>query len=478
MAYAAVTSLMETLSLNFLQSEAPFPLEDLEAQIRDDANQNLGLLQQILEAQMREMDVDESSSKRLRIKACLPRFHGKQQLAWDSILLTSRLSEVVEVKQKIVSLHQNLGLLQQSLEKSEIACHDEGMKDLEAQMRDASFKGEERIEMELSAIYLAKGKGDSLHIAACLLRLHEIFKEAEKQTDYQRNELIRIQIERQQLGNVSLIDVKSLFSHLKLLRVVDMRSRFSNVDKALNVFANLVHLRYVALFTDKTFDVKLFEHWNMQSFIVSGDGVTLNSSEAYRICKMPQLRNFCIGGIFALEISSVVHRNLENISWLDSKLCIKDLFTVVPNLKTLGVDGGYYDNSVDCFYNFVHLEQLEKLSIRRWMNLNLVMCSIPWATSLPNLKKLSFLKSNLQWSELSAISMLPNLEVLKLIDACEGPEWETFDGGFHRLKRYSLVASAKWIQEEQNYHYGNDALLVRSENIWVSLHPSDISLTL
>ncbi|XP_031091146.1 putative late blight resistance protein homolog R1B-17 [Ipomoea triloba] len=206
MAYAAVTSLMETLSLNFLQSEPPFPLEDLEAQIRDDANQNLGLLQQILEAQMREMDVDESSSKRLRIKACLPRFHGKQQLTWDSILLTSWLSEVVEVKQKIVSLHQNLGLLQQSLEKSEIACRDARvMKDLEAQIRDASFKAEERIEMELSAIYLAKGKGDSLHIAACLLRLHEIFKEAEKQTDYQRNELIRIQIECQQLAKVSLL---------------------------------------------------------------------------------------------------------------------------------------------------------------------------------------------------------------------------------------------------------------------------------
>ncbi|XP_019154393.1 PREDICTED: probable disease resistance protein RF9 [Ipomoea nil] len=235
---------------------------------------------------------------------------------------------------------------------------------------------------------------------------------------------------------------------------------------------------------------------------------------------MPQLRNFCISGsICSLETPSVVYRNLENISWLDSKLCTKDLFTMIPNLKTLGVDGGYSVYRKDWFYNFVHLEQLEKLSIRRWEGVNLVMCSIPWATCLPNLKKLSLLKSNLRWSELSAISMLPNLEVLKLIDACRGPKWETTsDVGFHRLKRLvikktnlqrwnvvgdhfpmlecleisecywlkeiprgfadittlaliqlsecwdSLVASAKWIQEEQNNNYGNDALLVRSEN--------------
>ncbi|XP_019154474.1 PREDICTED: putative late blight resistance protein homolog R1B-14 isoform X2 [Ipomoea nil] len=926
MAYAAVTSLMETLSLNFFQSQPPFPLDDLAAQIRDDANQNLGLLQQIiLEAEMRW-----TKQRLLRIKACLPRLHRKQQLAWDTILLTSRLREVAQVKQKVVSLHQNLGLLQQSLEKSEIPYdYARVMKDLEAQMRDASFKLEERIEMELSSIYLAK---DSLHITACLLRLHEIFNEAEKQTDYHRNELIRIQTEYQQLAkaassqnqrltDVSLLvsniskkaskfdggmvgceklfekildqlltqqttkgrqvvsivgmggigkttlarrvyedpsvtshfdkpawvtvsqaynveqmllcflscvtgasrdelhkqnqdelaerlrkhlkeqrylivmddiwsttawdsvqrcfpddnngsrilltsrlkevgeyassgnsplnmpfldddeswnlyckvfgkpefllvfeqigrdvvkkckglplaitivasllskteedeekwknvaksvmggssdvcsrilylsynqlphhlkacflyfgvfqedyeipvkklirlwaaegflravkhvnlekvameclqdlvdrslvivskksyngkmkririhdllrdlclrearlenllnvngvkkhchwlsdtsryfyydlrfldecfhkshslyvtrlyyfwnkeDVNYLISHLKLLRVVDISGRFSHKDMALNVLENLVHLRYLALSTDETFHVKLFEHWNMQSLIVSGDGVTLNSSEAYKIWRMPLLRNFCIGGNFSLESPLVVHRNLENISWLDSKLCTKDLFTMLPNLKKLGVDGRYNDNN-DWFYNVVHLGQLETLSIRSWGYLeDIPLSRFLWATSLPNLKKLSFLKSNLEWSELSPISMLPNLEVLKLIDSCRGIMWETNDGGFRRLKRLvikcrrlrfwnavgdhfpvlkclelhedywleeiphgfadiitltliklsycrnSVLASAKWIQEEQNNNYGNDALLVRSENIY------------
>nr|GMD33055.1 putative late blight resistance protein homolog R1A-4 [Ipomoea batatas] len=421
MAYAAVTSLMETLSLNFLQSQPGLPLEDLEAQIRvgnenlgllqqileksengnDDAEaemgldeassssdyypkqkkkkklikseklqqlaeleaqirdekyENLGVLQQILEAQMREMELDEeASSKRLGIKACLPRLYGKQRLAWDTILLTSRLREMAEIKQNIVSLHQNLGLLQQSLEKSEIPYDDAVMKDLEAQIRDASFKAEERIEMELTPIYLAK---DSLHITACLLRLHQIFIEAQKRTDHHRNELIRIQ-------------------------------------------------------TDEY--------------------------------------------------------------------------------------------------------QLEALSIRRWYCLEHIPCSgIPWATSfLPNLKKLKFFETRLPWSDMKLIGMLPNLEVLKLIDASEDREWETSEEGFRRLKwlviesKYleywnaegdhfpvleclelhrcyllqeipsgfvdittlalielnycedSLLTSAKWIQDEQLNNYGN-SILVRS----------------
>ncbi|XP_019188334.1 PREDICTED: uncharacterized protein LOC109182640 [Ipomoea nil] len=210
MAYAAVTSLMETLSLNFLQSEPRLALEDLEAQMRD-GNENLGLLQQILE-DMAMKDAEEACLKGWTKR--LPRLHGifnnkavkqsdypkkkkliKSENAWDSILLTSRLREVAEAKQKMVSLHQNLGLLQDIiLQKSEIFANDE-IKDVEAEIRDVSFEVEERIEMELSAIYLAK---DSLHITASLLRLHDIFKEAEKQTGYHMNELIRIKREHHQ----------------------------------------------------------------------------------------------------------------------------------------------------------------------------------------------------------------------------------------------------------------------------------------
>ncbi|XP_019154253.1 PREDICTED: putative disease resistance RPP13-like protein 3 [Ipomoea nil] len=102
--------------------------------------------------------------------------------------------------QKILnSLHENLGFLQQVLEKSEIAYNNAGMKDLEAEIRDVAFKAEEMIEMELSSIYLAKGWTKRIRIKASLLRLREIFTKAVNQTDYLKKELIKIS--EKQLAN-------------------------------------------------------------------------------------------------------------------------------------------------------------------------------------------------------------------------------------------------------------------------------------
>nr|GMD33031.1 putative late blight resistance protein homolog R1A-10 isoform X1 [Ipomoea batatas] len=248
----------------------------------------------------------------------------------------------------------------------------------------------------------------------------------------------------------------------------------------------------------------------------------VDSSKAYGIWKMLLLRNFCVDRIFSLGNSSFVHTNLEGISWLDSKLCTKDLFTRIPNLKKLGIDGGYVENNLDCFYNFVHLGKLEELSIREWSNFNHIPCSgIPWATSfLPNLKKLKFFLTYLTWSDIRLFGMLPNLEVLKLKRASASNDitWEPSEEGFRQLKRLviedtflerwnavgdhfplleclelreckhlreipsgfadittlaliqlnrcwdSVLVSAKLIQEMQYNNYGN-ALIVRSESI-------------
>ncbi|XP_031091131.1 putative late blight resistance protein homolog R1A-10 [Ipomoea triloba] len=319
-----------------------------------------------------------------------------------------------------------------------------------------------------------------------------------------------------------------LFSHFKLLRVIDIVC-YSCGYEELRGLANLIHLRYFSLRYSEYMTLhgnshlELFEHWNMQSFIVRRNTAAFNSFEAYGIWKMPLLRNFCIEWIVSLGTLPVVHRNLESIFWLHPKLCTKDLFTRIPNLKKLGINGGLDENNPDWFYNFVHLEQLEKLSIRNWHYLNGISCSggISWTTSfLPNLKKLKFFFTSLAWSDMRLIGMLPNLEVLKLINAIawEYKMWKPSDEGFRQLKRLviedrylklwravgdhfplleclelreckylqeipsgfadittlaliqlngcwdSVLASAKLIQEEQYNNYGN-ALIVRSENI-------------
>nr|GMD31430.1 putative late blight resistance protein homolog R1A-10 [Ipomoea batatas] len=329
------------------------------------------------------------------------------------------------------------------------------------------------------------------------------------------------------LHSVGHVDLsKKLLCQFKLLRVVDVKLALWNFEYIGVYMANLVHLRYLALsgnYTAIRVELKLFEHWNMQSFIVRASCVELCSHEASRIWKMPLLRNFYVDTIpFILEASEVVHKNIESISWLHPKCCTEDLFTRIPNLKKLGIKGWSFEHqSSDGFYNFVHLGQLEKLSIKSW-RLKLPYSGIPWATSfLQNLKKLKFYETCLAWSEIRLIGMLPNLEILKLIEACEGREWEPCEGGFRQLKRLviknrslknwnavgdhfpvlehlelsyctalreipieltdittlalikltgcfpSLLASAKRIQDEQR-SYGNEALLVASGSLRVS----------
>ncbi|XP_019188333.1 PREDICTED: putative late blight resistance protein homolog R1A-10 [Ipomoea nil] len=79
-------------------------------------------------------------------------------------------------------------------------------------------------------------------------------------------------------GFITQISFDHLFSHFKLLRLVDIEcGLYSDQYVALTVLTNLVHLRYFALTVlsssigdDASFRVKLFEHRNMQSFIVRG----------------------------------------------------------------------------------------------------------------------------------------------------------------------------------------------------------------
>ncbi|XP_031091499.1 putative late blight resistance protein homolog R1A-4 [Ipomoea triloba] len=313
--------------------------------------------------------------------------------------------------------------------------------------------------------------------------------------------------------------------HFKLLRVVDMELRHGrNSEYEMLYMKHLIHLRYLALSISKSassLTLKFFEHWNMQSFIVRGYSVILDSSDALEIWKMPLLRNFYMDIIpFTLKASKVVHKNIETISWLSPECCREDLFTRTPNLKKLGIQGKrYFENeNSNGFYNFMHLGQLEKLSIKRW-HFKLWDRDIQWGTSfLPNLKKLKFFETSFPWSDMGLIGMLPNLKVLKLINACEGKKWEPCVGGFRQLKRlviecrnledwnvegdhfpvlqhlelsccsslreipiafadiitleliqlsgcwYSVLTSAKCIQVEQQ-RYGNDTLFVRSKYI-------------
>nr|GMC63347.1 putative late blight resistance protein homolog R1B-17 [Ipomoea batatas] len=80
------------------------------------------------------------------------------------------------------------------------------------------------------------------------------------------------------------------------------------------------------------------------------------------------------------------------------------------------------------------LKKLEKLKVEgtyRHRPIQLQSCTFP-----QNLKEITFSKTLMPWEAMEVMSMLPNLEVLKLKNhACVGQEWElSVERGFPRLK--------------------------------------------
>nr|GMD34581.1 putative late blight resistance protein homolog R1B-16 isoform X1 [Ipomoea batatas] len=126
----------------------------------------------------------------------------------------------------------------------------------------------------------------------------------------------------------------------------------------------------------------------------------------------------------------------------------------------------FENENSDDFYNFVHLRQLEKLSIKGW-HLELQDRGIQWKSSfLPNLKKLKFFKTRLPWSDMRLIVLehleLSSCNLLRKIPI-EFADITTL--ALIQLKkcRYSVLVSALCIQDEQR-RYGNDGLCVRSKH--------------
>ncbi|XP_031108577.1 putative late blight resistance protein homolog R1A-4 [Ipomoea triloba] len=123
-----------------------------------------------------------------------------------------------------------------------------------------------------------------------------------------------------------------------------------------------------------------------------------------------------------------VHDILHTLYWVSYFQCTKEFFLKIPNVKVLGIRcteistfqiGTWWDN-------LHYLTKLEKLVVEDLKSEPSKLGSI---NSFPqSLKKLKIRGSQLSWEVVTVISMLPNLESLKLVQAYKmGDEWETGD---------------------------------------------------
>lgn len=246
----------------------------------------------------------------------------------------------------------------------------------------------------------------------------------------------------------------------RLLRRLELGNTFLNFPVEI---LHLLHLRYLALRFDcisHPFPSTIFELRYLETCIFDVDKRG-RMELPMNIWKMVQLRHLCISQEMILSDppvdygSTTILENLQTISHLYPSGSISDVLKRTPNVRSLGFYMTLSHNRKPFFFpHLAHLHLLEKLKFE-YQTLSMVPCSIGHQHKFPpHLKKLTLIGSHVPWEEISIVSLLPNLEILKIEDNFfSGPLWETNDDGFRRLRylKLSHMDLHKWISSTDHF---------------------------
>nr|GMD58377.1 putative late blight resistance protein homolog R1A-4 [Ipomoea batatas] len=234
-----------------------------------------------------------------------------------------------------------------------------------------------------------------------------------------------------------------MFISFKLLRVLAFVPS-SFLQRMSMHLSDLVCLRYLSVTQwFEGMDCIVSRNWNLQTLVVSGNESQFGAPTIHLPCEiwdLPYLRHLELGNMYSLDPPFQIEdkENLQTLSWASPTLYQEDAYFNFSNLRKLKVfyRGGSCSNNPLILDSIDYLEKLEKLTISA-----LVGCTItlPEQCMFPlQLKKLGLSGTNLCSWDLSVISMLPQLEVLKLKNAIHGNIWEVDKGGFNKL-RFLLI---------------------------------------
>ncbi|KAL2509651.1 putative disease resistance protein [Forsythia ovata] len=239
-------------------------------------------------------------------------------------------------------------------------------------------------------------------------------------------------------------NISSIPKTFKLLRIFDGEPigfpRFPpDLDK-------LVNLRYLILFIKfKTLPKHITNLWNIQTLIVKTSSNSLEIKGD--IWKMIQLRHLETNASTSFpdlrskkrnnEEDSL--KNLRTFSTISPETCMRDVFDRAPILSKLGIRGQLaklfeVEGGSSLFDNVKRLTSLENLKL--FNDVLAVQDSKGKIDCLPdkfppNLKKLTLYGTELDWTCMSTLGMLENLEILKLKEnAFKGNKWVPKGGGF------------------------------------------------
>ncbi|KAM3220615.1 putative late blight resistance protein R1B-17 [Capsicum annuum] len=243
--------------------------------------------------------------------------------------------------------------------------------------------------------------------------------------------------------------------HYKLLKVLDLRCM--HIYSFPEQIVSLIWLTYLALSFVREFHIPraIYRLWNLQTFIAEGSNFAIGyfHEEIWGLTQLRhlELRTFYLPNLPDGSVNKgrlLDFPNIQTISYLSPRYCTKEVILGIQNAKKLGIRGDVDDfksiQDSGLLNNLVHLQQLETLSLKLIfcpMSARISLGTLPRAKAFPaTLKKLKLDGTWLSWSCLDIIAELPNLEVLKLMNAaCCGEEWHPNVRGFIRLKLLHII---------------------------------------
>uniref|UniRef100_M1BKW8 Disease resistance protein n=2 Tax=Solanum tuberosum TaxID=4113 RepID=M1BKW8_SOLTU len=212
----------------------------------------------------------------------------------------------------------------------------------------------------------------------------------------------------------------------KLLRVLDLLGLgLIHFPKGLS---NLVSLRYLrAGFISGYLPIYKLQNLQFLSFRDVYKYTPVDLCLPDGTWKMSQLRHLDSAFFYLCPPPKVsgnkyrVLEHLQSVHGLRPECCTKEMFEGIKKVKKLGICGRashFKDAPKKFLNNLIYLPELEALRISLYDRSSsdfLLRQPVPCVGSFPpNLKKLTLQGTRLLWSQLTVISKLPNLEVLKL----------------------------------------------------------------
>ncbi|PIN20016.1 Apoptotic ATPase [Handroanthus impetiginosus] len=260
------------------------------------------------------------------------------------------------------------------------------------------------------------------------------------------------------IENIS--DIPTAF---KLVRVLDVNPiKFNRIPSELY---HLVHLRYVALsFINVAILPAAFSKlWNLETLIFFTTSRTLEvKADIWEMIHLRHLKTNASATLHKKGKSNEGGENLQTLGTISPESCTEEVFDRACNLKKLSIRGQLaliLDGQEGSFHSFHKLDQLEKLKL-----LNDIFSGPPSKGKLsvlpppnkfpPRLRSLTLSDTFLDWSQMSILGLLENLEILKLRHkSFMGKYWETADGGFRRLETLHIerVNLVSWVASSHHF---------------------------